>query len=775
MEYLVAWDFECEEITPDNPIPESVCMSYAWIDPMRLTVRDAEIVTAPEGHRLLTQWVADPRVHLVGANSAFDVHVDLRWNPDRERAHALWAQACEQKRVHDVLLQQGYYDLSIGEFQDWAYSLDGITLANIGVQLDKDEALRRSFGPLKGRPISEYTKRQIDYSKADAWATGWNWVHLAIKRREGSPYFKGLDMFADEHRRIKKAIALKAMENTGMRSNPTTVGMFNANVTGEIERLRGVLVPAGLVRRKLTRSLGAPAAYCQRMGIAPPKNFGAKTLANHPDPVLRHYRDANPPQFVIDAGLIAETFHDNDKAATLELASGLPPEIAAVYDWKNLRFSCLDGLDDKQKRSHWLVEKLEELRINLTPTNALKVDADACQRSKSRTLQAFGRYSGRKYTLTNPIKLASLHTHSTLHPFYRALIATGRTATSPNVQNMKREPGVRECWEAPPGWVIVDGDFAGVELCGFAEICYRVLGWSSTGDALNSGRDLHTEVGAAIMGITYEQGLLLKEADDFEFTRNRTAGKGVNFGAKGGMRARTFVAYCWNNYHVEITRKQAEELLKLHDRICKEFPLYSQRYAQAFARDPHRKFHTVFDIVQPYSGRLRAGCRFTDAHNSPFQGISADLAAETLWALWLETVGLGPMGKASPLYGCHLYLFVHDSFALLCPEGRHTAAALRLKEVAEACGRKVLAKCPPKVDLCVSRQLSKKAKLIKLPDGTFGVWDLWEQIEKADAKIPADVQPYQRIERLRKQEWPEYAIQRRYPEHYTYPNYEHAD
>jgi hypothetical protein len=769
--HLFVFDFEAHKITPDRPNPKTVCMSYGWIDRRSMSVTGVDLVTAAEGHRMLNGLLKRPDVHFVTANGAFDIEEDIVWNEAGEEEQHLWVNALERDRVHDVLLRQGLHDLATDFFQRKPYSLDDITRANLGYQLDKDKDLREGFGALDGVPIAQYPTRERNYAIADTVATGQNWIHQEIQRQRGSKYFPGLDTLRNEFERIRKAVALKDHESTGMRANAYTVALYESWLRRQIDEARKVLVPAGLVRRKITRPKGAIGQYCDAANVTPrPKNFGAKTLADHPDPVLRHYRDAEPPQCVLDAGVVKISYHDVDAAVTRELASCLPPVVARYYDWEALRFSCLDvepkTPTQKQNRAAFL-DLLERERIQLTPTFALKVDSDACSRSGVDVLKVFGRYSSLCNTLNNPVKLAKKHTSVTLRPFYRPLVQTGRTSTSPNVQNMKREPGVREMWEAPPGWVIVDGDFTAVELHAFSEICYRVLGWSHTGDALNAGEDLHSKVAAALLGITYDQALALKAVDDFEFTRARTAGKGVNFGAKGGMRAKKFVQYCWNNYRIEITRERAEELLALHDKICGEFPHYSRNYAQAFAREPGQRFGGVYDIVQPWSGRLRAGCAYTDAHNSPFQGLAADLAGVTLWELYKETRGCGPLGKASPLYGCRLYLFVHDSFAVLCPEGRHTEAAKRLQFVGEECGRRVLPHCPPKVEVCVARQLSKKAKLIKKPDGSYDVWDLWEQIRKAYAKA-ADVFTIDgvtftgrdaKIARLRKDEWPEYAIE----------------
>lgn len=74
---------------------------------------------------------------------------------------------------------------------------------------------------------------------------------------------------------------------------------------------------------------------------------------------------------------------------------------------------------------------------------------------------------------------------------------SGRTASSPNVQNRQNDSRILRCFTAPPGFVVVSLDFSRAELVW--------LGFN-TGDPLlcqwaREGRDQHLERGAALWGI----------------------------------------------------------------------------------------------------------------------------------------------------------------------------------------------------------------------------------------------------------------------------------
>lgn len=74
-------------------------------------------------------------------------------------------------------------------------------------------------------------------------------------------------------------------------------------------------------------------------------------------------------------------------------------------------------------------------------------------------------------------------------------------------------------------------------------------------------------------------------------------------------------------------------------------------------------------IVQEQSGRVRAGCRFTQAANSFFQGLTADGATAALFDVWDAC-----FDPSSPLYRCRVVWFVHDEIGLEAQEEKLTDA-----------------------------------------------------------------------------------------------------
>jgi DNA polymerase-1 len=75
-----------------------------------------------------------------------------------------------------------------------------------------------------------------------------------------------------------------------------------------------------------------------------------------------------------------------------------------------------------------------------------------------------------------------------VHPSYNEVIDTGRTSSfDPNIQQLPREKGVRECYRARPGNVLIPCDFVAAELVALAEICLSLVGYSKLADLLTEG------------------------------------------------------------------------------------------------------------------------------------------------------------------------------------------------------------------------------------------------------------------------------------------------
>lgn len=88
--------------------------------------------------------------------------------------------------------------------------------------------------------------------------------------------------------------------------------------------------------------------------------------------------------------------------------------------------------------------------------------------------------------------------HSTFSPF----LVTGRTASSaPNIQNLPKEPGLREQYLAPEGHVLLSVDYSMEEMVTLAATLQRRYGKSRMADAVNAGYCLHSLFAAYRDGI----------------------------------------------------------------------------------------------------------------------------------------------------------------------------------------------------------------------------------------------------------------------------------
>lgn len=79
-----------------------------------------------------------------------------------------------------------------------------------------------------------------------------------------------------------------------------------------------------------------------------------------------------------------------------------------------------------------------------------------------------------------------------VHTSFKPLVRTGRTSSEkPPMQNPPRGEGVRGNFVALPGHVLYACDYSQIELCGLAEHCRTMYGFSVMGDKIDAGVNLH--------------------------------------------------------------------------------------------------------------------------------------------------------------------------------------------------------------------------------------------------------------------------------------------
>lgn len=239
----------------------------------------------------------------------------------------------------------------------------------------------------------------------------------------------------------------------------------------------------------------------------------------------------------------------------------------------------------------------------------------------------------------------------------------------PNFQNLPREGGVRECFTARPGTSYISCDYSIAELCSLAQTLLDEFGHSHMAVALQQGRELHLDMAADLLGITYQEAVARKHTQEVKDARQLA--KAANFGLPGGLGPDKLVAFAFASYGLRLTRERA---VALKEAWLRKFPEMRDYFAGVSALVGPAQSGTV---TLSKSGRSRGGCGFTNACNSFFQGLTADGAKAALYNVSRECYSV----PTSPLYGCRPVFFIHDEIIIEAPEGRIIAAAKRLQTV----------------------------------------------------------------------------------------------
>lgn len=157
-----------------------------------------------------------------------------------------------------------------------------------------------------------------------------------------------------------------------------------------------------------------------------------------------------------------------------------------------------------------------------------------------------------------------------VHPSFDPLMVSGRTSSfgELNAQNLPRDDRVRSCFIASPGHVLIDADYATVEMATLAQSVQSQFGLTSAMAAkINAGQDLHTLVAARVTG----------EARN-EVTRDeRQKAKPINFGKPGGMGNAGLQRYAKSSYGVDLSDEEVEALTKSWFQLFPEMEQFLQR------------------------------------------------------------------------------------------------------------------------------------------------------------------------------------------------------
>lgn len=342
----------------------------------------------------------------------------------------------------------------------------------------------------------------------------------------------------------------------------------------------------------------------------------------------------------------------------------------------------------------------------------ISVDQEACEDSGDPVLEKYTEFSQLTSLLSGHVKAMEEGVDTPIHTFFEVLLETGRTSSSrPNVQNVRRAPGARECFRPREGYVYVGCDIDRAELHTLGQVCINLFGKSQLADTLNAGIDPHTRLGARLAHMNYEDLKALIDAGDETAAEWRQRAKPANFGFPGGMGAPGMVRYAKSTYGVIIGMSEAEHL---YEGWQAEYPDVSQDYL-GWIRSMTSA--TGFTTIEHFdSHRWRGHVPYCAAANSFFQGMAADALKAALWAVTRKCYVPG-----TALYGSRVVNEIHDELLLETPADRVSEAAWETQRTMVDAYNQWTRDVPVNATPVAMDRWSKKAKPI-VEDGVLKVW-----------------------------------------------------
>lgn len=321
-------------------------------------------------------------------------------------------------------------------------------------------------------------------------------------------------------------------------------------------------------------------------------------------------------------------------------------------------------------------------------------------------------FNGNQKNLSTYIPVLKTGFKHPINAFFQTLVETGRASCKrPNLMNLPRAPGVRECYIPRPGYLFCSVDYDTLELRTLAQSCIWLLGQSELAKALNDGLDPHLQLAANLMGISYEEALKRHKVEDEEVGHYRQLAKVANFGLPGGLGAEKFVTYAAGQ-GVEVTVHEAKELKNRWLTQWPEMRAYFRYISNLMGPDG------LGDVILK-NGFVRGRVSYTAACNFFFQALAAAGAKDALFNLQEASYVM----EESPLFGSRAVCFIHDETVMEHPiEDAHERAFEQSKIMCDSM-QKFLPDVKVSATPALMRKWYKKAKDVYNAEGKLVPWE----------------------------------------------------
>lgn len=608
----------------------------------------------------------------------FDAGVAAAWHPSK-RAQ-IW-DLFESGRVWDSLVAQRIIQIQRGAIAP--LNQTDVARAN-GIDLpdkDSDEIrqVRLTFGQYIGRDVDAMSPAHREYLLADGWAP------YAIHERQLQT---GLVSQRDLAELCRQSFWLGLVAARGFRTDPEHVRIFASRVEEHIAVLDELAREAGFLRAdgtKDTRVLkyAVCAAYCPEalvtFGIAKPEELDQKRERAF---VGWLRQPGNPYTGRIPLSK-SELSIGTDKVIKADSGN---EQLEALATWDQWRAAANKDVDLLMRGA------IEPVHSRFSITNTRR------SATSDPNQQNFGK--GKR---PDPERERAAAAAAGVPPEQIDRWITAR----------RKVWGTRECIAPRQGHALVTTDAKGLENCSLAQCIIWRTGIRTFADKVNTGRDLHAEVGAEILGCTYEELQARRKAGDRDAEDARDCGKPGNFGMAGGMRKwQTLQHYARRGYNIKMSDERAQQVVRAVERMMAT----DGRQAWLDSCDAYRNELGRYDVplCERYSDVWRRNVSRTDCANNPFQALG-------MWVMnragWLLTRAQYLTGECPG--SC--VMFVHDDLTSECAPEDADAVAKYQGWCIEQAGREL---CPDVTFAGDSRaltHLSKESKAKYDSDGRLVV------------------------------------------------------
>lgn len=621
-----------------DPIPPMVSMVFDDGERTQLIHH-----SDPAARRLFI-WCLENAV-TTGANYAYDLCVAIEKWPD---LLPLVFDALENDGCRDVLINQAIIEIAHGKHRKLGgYNLGEVCRRISGVVLDKTDPWRMRYKELHDVQIHDWPDDAVRYAKRDGWGT-----RLADEDQQREYG----DLLEWQYHRMRLAFAVYLQRTRGVRIDADAVEELDTRLENRYISIREELKSVGFlwgngksgrpVKRTNTKNTKAikqaiaDAVPWDRIKLTPKAVEQVESgEIDRIDAIEKLCVSTDHESTLMYASAIRERANDERRAGrdSCELDE-LASAVDRLYEYKNIELM------------------------------------------RSRVIRGF--------------QVPVVRTH------YEPIVASGRVSSSePQMHNLPRKGGYRECIVARDGYIFVITDLNSIELVCISQVCINLFGGSVMGEVINAGRSPHTMIAAQLLGVDYETAEAGYKAGDPEVLNARQAAKPANFGFLVGMSANRFQSYAKRDYGLELELYECENL---RETFYSTWP-YKSRYIK-WCKRQMGGFGKRATAIQPYSGRVRGGCTFTEFANTHFQGYAADGFGLIQWEL-CKSAYLD--GYDDEFFGAFPVMNIHD-------ENVTEAPIERADEVMAAQERIFVDAFQPIVpDVCVRVESKKSPMYVK--------------------------------------------------------------